>query len=179
MEDFGHITQIERVVELGRDGQHSAAHLQVHVNRGLHRDTRLQLVVGLLSIEEPTKNLLKDQRECILSRLGYVHDLEVSHEARREGLSTSTRRCRSTNHCELLYVLPFAVLAIIVAFLVNELSKKLDRGLGTVELFLRHVDVINEDETLSVALDRAKDILSLFLKFGIDVLLSSDTLSLR
>ena len=178
LEDLRDVTQVERVVELGRDGQHCAAHLQVHIDRSLHGDARLELVASLLISEETAQDLLKDQCQRFFGRFRDVHDLEVSHEARGERLPAATRRCCSANNREFLNVLPLASLAIIVALLVNELPEKLNRWLGSIELFLRHVDVIDENEALCVALDRAKDILPLLLQLGIDVLLCADAFRL-
>ena len=60
LEHFGHITQIECVVELSWDGKHRVANLLVHVNRSLDGNTRLKLVAGSLSAEKPSQDRLEN-----------------------------------------------------------------------------------------------------------------------
>ena len=103
----------------------------------------------------------------------------MSHEAGREGLATATGRCSCANHREFLNVLKLVGLPIIVAFLINELPEKFNWWLCSIELLLRHVDIVDENQALSIALDRAKHILALLLELRIDVGLSDDAVSLR
>ena len=145
LEDFGHITQIERVVELGRDGQHRAANLQVHVNGGLDCYRCFQFVRGFTRGEVASEDRLEDLCQGLFCRLRHIDDLEVAHEARRQRLTSTTRWSSSADHTELLDLLPGELRPVVVALHVDELSEQLNGRLCSVELFLWHVDIIDED----------------------------------
>ena len=168
LEHLRHITQVERVVELCRNGQHSPLHLEVHIDRGLDSNASLQLLTGLLHLEVAIKDLLKDQSEGLLSSLRHIHNLEVTHEARCQGLTAAARRSCCADDCVALDFAPAEVCTIVEAIHVNELSEQLNRRLRTVELLLRHVDIIDEDEELGVAL-YAPHLLSFAHELAFDV----------
>ena len=93
----------------------------------------------------------------------------MSHKARSQRLSATTRWSSCAYDSKLFDSLPLEVSPIVVALLVDKLSQELNRWLGSVELLLRHVDIIDEDKALCIALDSAIDALALFLQLAIDI----------
>ena len=159
-------------MELRRDWQHCPLYLEIHINCSLHSHASLQLLTCLLDLEVAIEDLLKDQRESLLSGLRHIHDLEMAHESWREGLAAAARRSCSADDCVALDLAPAEVSSIVKAIHIDELSKQLNRWLSTIELFLGHVDIIDEDEELSISL-HAPHLLSLAHKFALDIGLSA------
>ena len=177
LEHLGHVAQVKRVVELGRDGQHRAANLQVHVNGGLDCYRCFEFVRGFTRGEVASEDRLEDLCQGLFCRLRHIDDLEVAHEARRQRLTSTTRWSSSADHTELLDLLPGELRPVVVALHVDELSEQLNGRLCSIELFLWHVDIVDEDQALRVALE-AVDITIALRNLGIKHGLNALTLSL-
>ena len=100
----------------------------------------------------------------------------MAHETGRQRFATTARGCCRTHNSEPFDLAPAEVCAIVEAIHIDELSEEFDGRLGAIELFLRHIDVINEDEELCIALD-TPDLLALTHELAFDVRLSALTLS--
>ena len=102
----------------------------------------------------------------------------MAHETRCQGLASSTGRSRCAHDGEFLDLFPAKALSVVEPIVVDQLAKQLDGRLGTVDLLLRHVDVVDEDDALRIAL-HAPDLLTLSHKLSFNVGLGASALSLR
>lgn len=96
----------------------------------------------------------------------------MAHESWCEGLAAAARRSSSADDSVALDLAPAEVCTIVEAIHIDELSEQLNRWLSTIELFLGHVDIIDEDEELGIAL-HAPHLLSLAHELAFDVGLSA------
>ena len=177
LEHLSNISEVECVMELGGDRQHSFLYLQVHVNGSLNSYACLQLIAGFLDGEEPVEDLLKDESQSFFSGLRHIDDLEVAHKAGCKRLPTAAGRRCSTHDGEALDLAPAKVRTIVETVHVNQLSKKLDGRLSAIELFLGHVHIIDEDEELGIAL-HAPYLLALSHELTLDISLRTLALGL-
>lgn len=102
----------------------------------------------------------------------------MSHETRGQRCASATGRSRSTHDGELLDLLPAEALSVVEATCVDKLTEELDGGLCTILFSLWHVNIIDKDDTLRVALN-TPNLLSFPHQLAFNVCLSAFTLSLR
>mmetsp|Transcript_20678 Transcript_20678/g.31621 ORF Transcript_20678/g.31621 Transcript_20678/m.31621 type:complete len:466 (-) Transcript_20678:2095-3492(-) len=174
LEDLADISQVVSVMRLGRSRLELAHGLHVdedglgnqRVLQALHRLREGRLA---LRSEQPIHDVRENELQTVI-RVGFdVQDVEMANVPLRDRVAAVSRRTHSGSkpHISQLSEFPLRGVDIVPSGIVHPLSEQLDRRLGSELLLLRHVEVINEDNSLLAVL-RTVDTLSLLLHLAID-----------
>ena len=111
--------------------------------------------------EMPLENISEDNLKSLLVKVDITNLVEVTSDTRSDVGTTTSWFTHSGNKVHLLKMSErmLVVLSIIPSTLVNPLSEDLDGRLSTILFDLRHVQVIDKDNTLH-ANSRSEVILS-------------------
>ena len=130
----------------------------------------------LYRLSEARDKRLQNGKEDLLNsrvlKVSVRDYIEVSGDTICNVLSSTTRRSHCSHKNDIFYLLEWFLFSfsIIPSFMIHPLSKNLYRGLSTIHLFLRHIQVINEDDKL-LTRSGPKDPFPPFLKLRVQHIL--------
>jgi len=95
----------------------------------------------------------------------------VSEETWSNWITTTTRRCTSSDELGILDILEKKFLYIPETVLINSLSKQFTRRLRTVSFKLWHVNIIDKEDFAGASDFRSKLILTFLVKIALESIL--------
>lgn len=117
----------------------------------LHRCWEWRLIFGG---KEPVHNSFENILQAIIWERFNINDIEMSNVTRGDAVSTVTWRTHGSTESDICYLPegPFWIIYVIPSIVIHPLPEKLNWRLSSIFLFLRHVQIINKDNTLLTSL---------------------------
>lgn len=149
--------------------------LSKHINRrSNHNVTAFSNIIRKKVLREELFNYcLEYVTQNLLGRSWNIYNVEVSHKSGCQGCSASSRWSSGTDQLITLNLLLVILRLVIDNVCINEKSEEFNRRLGSILLNKRHVNVVNENQTLLAAIGPDHFLASLFHKFRLNTSLNT------
>ena len=171
LDDLGHLSQIEQVVALCRQWQQHLHCLFVERDGQFGEGCDLPLPgVGVLAVA-PFEDLAEDAEQVLVAERRHVYQVEVPKQPFTRQSATATRQTHSGHELHIHDLQHFIRLQVVETPVVDRLAQYLNWRLGSVLLFGRHVQVVDEDQQTVAWHFRPVHTFLLLFHFGLEVVL--------
>mmetsp|Transcript_8712 Transcript_8712/g.14814 ORF Transcript_8712/g.14814 Transcript_8712/m.14814 type:complete len:985 (-) Transcript_8712:5078-8032(-) len=171
LEYLGQVTQIERVVTLGRRGQQRAGDVVVDRDRSQHGGLRKLLDRCSEALgQAPVDDGAEDTSKGLVAEVHEVDHIEVSHIALRDARAASTGGTHCGAELNVHQAAELVFFAVIPALVVHPLAQNLNGRLGTIFFLGGHIEIIHEHDS-GHAQWRANHTLAALVQLGVDEIL--------